>query len=216
MSDYVWYASYGSNFYSKRLELYLKGGSIPGLTREHPGSRDATPPKKSAIIEIPYPTFFSQKATSWENKGVAFLDAHSSEKMSLSRIYLVTREQFVDIFTQENGLTPGSLKYEPDMSLQPGEHSDIGPDDELQWYGKVIALDTFEGKPVFTFTCKSEEFAEEKNKPGTNYLAVIAKGLMETGISEYDAIHYLQSIPPLEGQDTATLNQAVAIAHTLE
>ncbi len=75
------------------------------------------------MVKIPFPVYFARKSSSWENKGVAFLD-YEAKGSSIGRAWLVTAEQFDEIYNQEG---PG-------------------------WYDKVLALGSIEGITAITFT----------------------------------------------------------------
>lgn len=216
MEDYVWYAVYGSNYYSKRFKLYLQGGKISGYTRLHEGSRDQSPPLKSTTIKIPYATFFSQKAHSWEGKGVAFLDSKLNSGTSYSRIYLIKKSQFIDVFAQENGLSPIGFKEKIDWSIDEHSSCNIGEEDELLWYGKLMRLSDVHGIPVFSFTAKPDDFQSHMNKPGVNYLAIIMAGLAEMKLSSEQQIDYLLKVAPLNSDDFELIQAAKNLSLTME
>lgn len=106
----VWYAAYGSNINQERFMRYIKRCTDP------------TPPEKSMSITLPYDIYFASKSRTWHGKAVAFLDDTKSGK-SLGRMYLITREQFDSVKSNE------------------------GPK-----YQKEIFLGMEEGIPVYTIT----------------------------------------------------------------
>ena len=95
--------------------------------------------------------YFAKSSPSWEHKSVAFLDCSKPGK-SYGRAYLVTQEQFKDIWRQE------------------------GPSDN--WYGEPIKLEDIDGIPARTFTNKY--FLNDFHDVSESYLEVIKLGLKET------------------------------------
>ena len=92
----VWYVSYGSNMYLKRFMCYLTGDGLPEFgVKADPNRRfkDTNLPLKSKTIKIPYEMYFGGSSSTWNNGGVAFLDVNSN-KESIGRAYLITKEQY--------------------------------------------------------------------------------------------------------------------------
>lgn len=121
-ADYVWYACYGSNLLEERFMYYLAGGRSVFDHTEYKECKDQSRYLTSCPTTIPYQLYFSRSAAKWGNGGVAFLDV-CQPGMTLGRMYLVTREQFMDIQAQE-GL----------------------------WYQQSLDLGTYQGLPIITFT----------------------------------------------------------------
>lgn len=134
--NYVWYACYGSNINKKRFMKYINQ------------CKDQTPPRAEKPFIIKYPIYFSNRSSTWSNKGVCFLDL---EKIGASygKIYLVTEEQFKDIHRAEGS----------------------GPN----WYNAIVDLGFEDGIPVKTFTHRPRQL--EDVIPSTEYLDVIASGI---------------------------------------
>lgn len=89
-TEYVWYASYGSNLNYNRFMKYINNCS------------DNSEPIESKPILINHRMYFSKSSSRWEQKGVAFIDAdENQDEKTLGRMYLVTREQFEEIKYQE-------------------------------------------------------------------------------------------------------------------
>lgn len=148
-SDYVWYAAYGSNLLAERFSYYIQGGTCPLNGKTYGGSTDKTPPLKNLPLKIKGQIFFAGRSLSWENGGVAFLDT-ASEKTVLGNAYLITREQFNEVWRQE-GQSP-------------------------IWYGKPVFLGAIENIPVYSFTAA---LPQEANKPTQKYMEVLRKGIKE-------------------------------------
>ena len=90
MNEYIWYCAYGSNLLEERFYLYITGGKIEYIDVEYNGCTDKTPPKKTNILSIPYDLYFSQRATIWENKAVAFIKSTEDHtKKTLCKLYLI-------------------------------------------------------------------------------------------------------------------------------
>lgn len=135
-NDLVWYACYGSNMLEERFMCYIQGGICRFNNGSYSGCSDKTPPLKSLPVIIPYRMYFAKASLRWENKGVAFLDSNMSG-YTLGRMYLITKEQFLEVQQQE------------------------GP----AWYGKKLLLGEKDGYDIVTFTnhCTLEENAPGQN-----------------------------------------------------
>lgn len=120
--DYVWYVCYGSNLLEERFMYYLMGGRSVFDGTEYRGCSDQTKPLTSCSCTIPYQLYFSRSSAKWGNGGVAFLDV-CQNGMTLGKMYLVSRNQYEEIKTQE-GL----------------------------WYQQTLELGTYQGMPMLTFT----------------------------------------------------------------
>lgn len=212
----IWYATYGSNIYARRLRLYLQGGCIEGLTCVHEGSRNTALPIKDEFIELPYATYFSQQVPFWENRGVAFMNAQQGSGTTLSRMYLITKDQFVDVFAQENGQSPKAFQEEIPFDLTPGTSKDIGSEHSYEWYGKVVCLGEKEGFPIYTFTTKNESFAQAKSLPGINYLAVIIRGLLDAEKDVLEIRDYILRMSPLSESEHELIERSFEKAANLE
>lgn len=162
-SDYVWYASYGSNMLYERFLTFIKGGYCKFNGVEYKGCRNTLIPKDSRPITIPYNMYYGNKSSIWGDAGVAFLDIESYGQ-ALGRMHLVTWEQFEDILSQQ----------------ERGEN----------WYNQSVSLGEYNGMEIITFTNKS---TRPCNDPADNYLEVIRMGIKETypDMSDFDIMKYL-------------------------
>jgi len=91
--DFVWYAAYGSNLSFKRFKRYIAK------------CRNDSEPVKNKPRIIPHQLYFAQSSEKWKNMGVAFIKSRvidSRDSQTKGRMYLITKEQFNDIFHQEN------------------------------------------------------------------------------------------------------------------
>lgn len=172
--DRVWYACYGSNLCYERFLCYLEGGKAAGSKMKQQGARDATEPEDERAIFLPYHMYFSQKSINWRGGGVAFVDPrHDESAQTLARVYLITREQFEDVFRQENRNQELCIDWDnllSSNSLSLGEG----------WYHHIIKSDELEGKPVLTFTHSKNSDERDLNAPSEQYLRTIIAGLFET------------------------------------
>ena len=152
-SNLVWYACYGSNILYARFLCYIQGGTFYANAKEYRGCTDKTPPRSTKAIIIPYEMYFGNESGSWlvngKKAGVAFLDLEK-RATTLGRMYLVTEEQFHEIWEQEG-------KKE-------------------NWYDKIIDLGECDNYPIKTFTSSKRRIP---NAPSDKYLEVICKGYEE-------------------------------------
>jgi len=189
MSTYLWYASYGSNLLYGRFLCYISGGVAPGSTHNNPGARDQSLPTDKKPYEIDRQLYFAERSEAWHNLGVAFIEiAPKPQRRALGRIYRITREQFEDVFAQENRAPVGRLA-DTFPSLERGESRIVSD----SWYGRLIHLDDLDGEPVYTFTRRSDAPPSRRLRPSKEYLATIIAGLIETNptMSGEEIIDYL-------------------------
>jgi hypothetical protein len=181
--DYVWYAVYGSNLSIKRFNKYIKGGKLitSCKTKEYDGCTCRNKPSYNKPYKINHELYFAKKSPTWCNHGVAFVKSvESKEPVTLGRIYLITKEQFVDILHQENGKRPPYNVYSVDFDgIIRNRIQVIG---ENGWYTRIFYLDNEEGIPILTFTGGWEDSTINniRNFPSRQYRNVIIKGLLET------------------------------------
>lgn len=171
----VWYASYGSNLRRARFMCYIEGGTPEGSTREEVGCKDNTQPRADEKIKINHSLYFAENGEHWENKGVAFINKEEDakgESATLGRMYLITKEQFMDVVAQENRLDKVSI----DLDDVKRKKSFVF---RQSWYGNILYLGEHKGSPIFTFTTYKKKEETEFNEPSVKYLHVIAAGLME-------------------------------------
>ncbi|MDY2735636.1 gamma-glutamylcyclotransferase family protein [Intestinibacter sp.] len=91
-SEYIWYASYGSNINYERFMRYINKCT------------DKTAPVESKPIAINHRMYFAQESSWWDEKGVAFIDAKEDQiEKTLGKMYLITKEQFEEIKEREGG-----------------------------------------------------------------------------------------------------------------
>ncbi len=189
MESLVWYACYGSNLSRKRFLCYITGDIPEGSTQKEEGCRDKTLPVKDKPININYPLYFSKESKKW-NGGVAFIGHEKiTSDVTLGRMYLVTKEQFIDVVKQENKIKSISIDFDSII-----KH---GADDVCSgWYGRIIYLGDSDKFPIFTFTGIDEI---EHTIPSEEYLKWIIRGLKEMRERSDDEIfEYLWKKPGIQ------------------
>lgn len=64
--------------------------------------------------------YFAKSSGNWENGGVAFIKTNLDEKkQTLGRMYLITKEQFIDVVKQETNFK-GELMIDFDRAISVG------------------------------------------------------------------------------------------------
>lgn len=192
----VWYASYGSNLlYEDGFLCYIKGGVRRGCSQKERGCRDKTPPIKNKAINIPFPLYFAERSSRWDNGGVAFIGLSRDEgNPTVGRMYLITEEQFIDVVKQENGNQEIFIDFE--------EVKRKGSKVFLKsWYGNIVYLGDDEGYPIYTFTHYEDIERRVFNLPSDKYIQIIAAGLKETlNWTKEDIADYLIRKRGIEGK----------------
>nr|WP_289037183.1 hypothetical protein [uncultured Allobacillus sp.] len=186
MENYVWYASYGSNINQDRFYAYIFGDIPPGGTVSEVGCRDQSLPLRAENVMIDFPMFFAKRSRRWGNKGVGFIDTTSDpNRPTYGRMYLITKEQYVDVVRQENNDV--ELEVDFDKLESEGEYV-IDPE---KMYGKVLDVGEKEGRPIYTFTHPNVIQPSERVTPSITYLKVIGAGIKEEfGISTTELVDY--------------------------
>ncbi len=191
MNRLIWYAGYGSNLLKSRFLCYIGGGQPEGAKKRYPGCSDKTEPRADKQIIIPYGLYFSKSSSIWEDKGVGFIKTQRNEHAgTLGRMYLITREQFVQVVRQENALEPSDKSVEIDFETTITNGSSTIP---ANWYSRIVYMGEAEAYPIFTFTGNWTDEEIDVNPPGDKYLTTIAKGIKECySISDEEIINYLK------------------------
>jgi hypothetical protein len=102
--DLVWYVSYGSNLNRARFLAYVQGGRVPGNDVDHDGCTDPTPPCDDVATELHHSLYFAGWSQRWGGTSAAFVTVSVQDPPCLTRAYLITQGQFVDVVRQENRL----------------------------------------------------------------------------------------------------------------
>ncbi|WP_042457065.1 hypothetical protein [Neobacillus dielmonensis] len=191
--QYVWYASFGSNMNRDRFLCYIRGGSPAGSTRVEVGCRDASLPVAESFFTIPYPLYFAKEAAGWQSMGVAFIGLNQNPvNPTISKKYLITAEQFVDVVKQENN----GIDFHLDLSEVKKAGSKVF---RHSWYGNLVYLGEEQGYPIFTFTAPWDITETYTRKPSTAYLSTIVNGAKEHYTDE-DIFTYFINKPGIKGE----------------
>ena len=168
--DYVWYVSYGSNMLRERFLHYIKGGAFEDGGAPHKACTDQTEPLAVRTFAIPYDMYYGNESGSWEGGGVSFLDI-TKPGSAKGVAYLITREQFDHVASEENGGCP------PERS--PG------------WYNTVVSLGTIDGIEAVTITSDQRR---PENEPVEAYRDTLRRGLQEhyPGMTDEEMEDYLR------------------------
>lgn len=187
MTEYVWYASYGSNISTERFLCYITGGQAKGALTSEEGCRDNSMPIDSKTISISRKQYYAKAAKRWQNQGVAFLESIPSTEATYGKMYLITKEQFEDVVKQENALTVDTIL---DIKLEEAEEQGSAVVTK-GWYGRIMYLGCENGYPIYTFTNIKRLEDEVLNEPSREYILMIASGLIENyNMSLEDLTHY--------------------------
>lgn len=192
-TQYVWYASYGSNINEDRFLCYIKGGSPAGSLRMETGSKDSSLPVDESTYIIHHPLYFAKEAEGWHSQGVAFIALkQNAESVTYSKMYLITMEQFLDVVKQENS----GIEVNIDLSEVKEKGALIYR--RNSWYGNILYLGEQQGFPIFTFTAPWDIDEVDWKKPSHQYLGTIIKGLKKDYSTEkvYD---YFKNKPGIKG-----------------
>lgn len=174
MTQYVWYASYGSNINRDRFLCYIRGGQPLGSTVTEVGCKDSSLPIAEELFTIPYPLYFAKNAGRWGSMGVAFIDSEQKRNtVTYSKKYLITTDQFLDVLKQENS------GIEIDLHLQKVKSEGSYTFRKQAWYGTILYLGEDKGYPIYTFTAPWTMNEISANKPSHEYLQTIITGLKE-------------------------------------
>jgi hypothetical protein len=186
--EYIWYASYGSNLQEERFHYYIIGGSPVGSKKVYEGCKDRTLPINNQEIIINSELYFAKKSKVWNNGGVCFIKINFDKNTTtLGRMYLITKDQFIDVVKQETG---GTEELKIDFEKVKLNGSLIIK--EKSWYGNIIFLGISSDFPIFTFT--NEANLEVFNKPDDSYLKTIIKGIKQTyNLSSNEIVSYLSN-----------------------
>ncbi|WP_259065006.1 hypothetical protein HDF24_00260 [Mucilaginibacter sp. X4EP1] len=169
-TNLVWYASYGSNINKERFLCYIRGGQPNGAAKEYAGCSDPTLPSGDEELYINSQLYFAKSSGNWNNCGVGFLSNNFDRKtQTWGRMYLITKQQFVQVFEQETHRKNVVIDFERAIT----EAYTFAPG---SWYGRIIYLGEQGGNPIFTFTNEDEL---TPTKPSSDYLKTIAAGIKE-------------------------------------
>jgi hypothetical protein len=191
--ELMWYAAYGSNMSAERLRCYLEGGCPPGGRRAQAGARDPSPPRASRPVRLPFRLRFAGRSAVWGG-GKAFVTPASPGTWCFARAWLLRREQFEDLASQESGrILPGRIhgaavclrSLRRDGGLRLGD----GP------YDRVLDCGDLDEAPMATLTHPvraTHPVRLDARSPSPAYVRVLAQGLREGhGLSAEASAAYL-------------------------
>jgi hypothetical protein len=193
-SNHIWYASYGSNLLAERFHCYIRGGCPTGSNKTYQGCRDKTLPVDNEEVYINSELYFAKKSATWDNGGVAFIKVDfEANAATLGRMYLITKEQFIDVVKQETA-NANDLIIDFERAIKEGSLTIK----KGSWYGSIIYLGDQYGSPIFTFTHETE--IAQKTKPSENYLRTIVRGINEVyNLNATEVFEYLISKEGIKG-----------------
>ncbi len=200
-TDLVYYLSYGSNMDSERFLCYIRGGSFPGRAVHHTGCRDTSLPKERTYYRFKNEVAFTIFSKWWDGLACGVKEEKSEEDCSHGIAYLITRQQFLDVMSQECGLDAGTSTLETAIdwtALHSKGAIEVLPDHN---YGKLLFVGTLKEYPVYTFTHPASLWTSKKavRTASAPYLSVIAKGL-SPHLDRNQLVQYLHDREGIKGR----------------
>lgn len=191
--DLVWYVSYGSNMHADRFACYIAGGTPDGGNRCYPGCRDTTEPRQAKGFEVRGRVYFATESPVWQG-GRAFFDQNLLGETYV-RAYLITKQQFADVWNQEMYREPGTTDLDLREVLTSGR-AKLGEGR----YETLIFLGERDGCPMLTFTAPWSFGEEPLVAPSGSYLRMLGHGLISThGWSLRKTADYLSELRGVTG-----------------
>jgi hypothetical protein len=184
---------------------YIAGGSPPGEAFSQVGCTDPTPPREDRPLTIPHELYFAGRSKKWEDGGVCFIHRKPAPGVAtLGRMYLVTEDQFKEVFYQENAWNdfrkpapPGEAA--PPFSIDLGRIPPMGAlkTEAPGWYSTLLHLGEVQGHPIFTFTASWDEDRIAQVPPGPRYRETMVRGIRECyGLPQSKVEAYLERALP--------------------
>lgn len=189
MDDRVWYLSYGSNLSEDRFLTYIVGGQAPGSKVSHVGCVDKTLPTERRHIRLEGWKLVFRHSSSWWGGLVCGIEKDKNS-YTHGMLYNITREQFLDVTKQENGIDVHdkldvdweALRRDGGLRLFDGV------------YGFLVSLGNIDGFPVLSFTHPpGTKHARGHRTASEPYLRTIAKGLTPHHVPPDELKEYLRS-----------------------
>lgn len=186
MGDLIWYVCYGSNLLEERFRCYIQGGKPKGATKEYVGCTNRVFPSEKLVLKIPYELYFAKNSSTW-NGGVAFIKSEVNDACcTYVKAYLITPEQFVQVYRQENSKDPNDTSLDIDFTKLNESKFFYG---KSGWYKKVLYLG-IDKYPMLTIT---GDWVDEVLVPSDAYLITIINGLIEShSLCDKQIIEYLK------------------------
>ena len=159
-TEKVWYACYGSNLSADRFKSYIVGDINPANGIPENGCTDKSLWTDEKIKTFSGQLYFARSSGKWEHGGVAFIDPDANGTIYM-RLYLITREQFLEVQRQEG-----------------------------TWYSKRVDLGTAEdGNPIYSFTSPVRYHSNPPSEKYRDWIE--AALINECGLSKEKAKAYL-------------------------
>lgn len=163
----VWYAAFGSNLSTARMDCYLSGGRPAGATRDYEGCRDPSPPRDRRTLALRGSLAFGGRSGVWGG-GMAFFRPGGRATVH-ARAYLLRLGQLGDVVAQEARRPVGV-----DLELAgPGRRTLHGLS---QVYDVLVDLGELDGHRVLTLTSTRVHRA---NPPSAAYARTMLEGLAD-------------------------------------
>ena len=187
-NEYVWYAGYGSNLYRERFHCYIVGGTAPGADDINSGCTDKTLPIQESADIIHHDLYFAKRSSKWQGGGLGLVRIKASQGIqTYCNMYLITKEQFVEVVRQENK-NDNSINIDFNAALKNGSFN-FKPGGT---YGNLLHVGYKSNYPIFTFTSSVNEFPSRR--PSERYLKMFMSGLLESHkLAKQQIIDYLIS-----------------------
>ena len=186
----LWYVAYGTNLSRERF-IATSGGAVRRRLMGLSGLPGPAGPGVRRAGLMPGGLRFVGVSSVWGG-GLAVYDGEAEGEVA-ARAYLISAEQFVDVFAQETRRTPG-LDLDLSLVRKTGRHS-FGSGH----YQTLANVGERDGLPMLTFTsARLPELAD--NSPSAGYLRTMAVGLAEAhGWSPRRIARYLGRFPGTAG-----------------
>ncbi len=198
----VWYVAYGSNVNWARFKTYIYGGPIPGTEALQRGCKDHTPPRDDRAVDLAnYGLYFSGTSANYP-AATAYLSLQPGIMATKARAYLISLEQFWDIFAQENHWQDDAVPCTIEELRAKGNVliRDEGTSDKTakSQYMRVIYCGDLDGTPMVSLG--ATDLSRPFGKPSAVYLQTIAAGLLESRkLTHKDIANYFVSLPGIAG-----------------
>lgn len=162
----VWYAAFGSNLSSARLDCYLRGGTPRGAARAYEGCRDPAPPREHRVLTLTGSLRFAGVSRVWGG-GTLFFDPGGQGDVH-ARAYLLRLEQFGDLVAQETRQPVG----------RPLVLAETGPTRHglSQVYDVVLDLGELDGHRMITLSSTRDH---PTSPPSEAYVRILLDGLAD-------------------------------------
>ena len=185
LPEEVGYFAFGSNLFLERLTAYLTSAS------------DSRPPRAAFPMQVPHRMFFaSVRTTLWGSTcGAAVLEMQPSAEEALGRVYIITRQQFIELAARENLATGAPCPtYTASDCLHVGAlerfSAQLLREEAFYVPFKVKQVGALE---VWSLTAHYSTKPYPVAPPSIEYLRVIAAGLKQTypSLSDTELAQYL-------------------------